>query len=168
MAYGQINDHEDIYRVCQLFPNSLLIDNISRTNLTAIARYLGVLKIGDDMMRISLKSRLRKIQKLDRELYFEGIDHLTKLELEQCCELRGMHSNGLSKSDYYEMMNEWIRLSVEESIPAGMLVISNMLSMVKKEDTLDGMLPSAVSMLNDEVIKEVGDDDEDEDSYHDY
>lgn len=36
-----------------------------------------------------------------------------------------------------------------------LLVMSNMLSMLSNDETIETMLPSAVSLLSDDVIKEV-------------
>ena len=39
---------------------------------------------------------------------------------------------------------------------ASLLLMSSMLSALSKEDTIENMLPSAISMLSEDVIKEVG------------
>ena len=86
----------------------------------------------------------------------QGLQNLTKSELEQCCELRGMTSDGLLKAEYLDLMNNWLQLSVGKRVPTTLLVMANMLSMLAKEDTIESMLPSAISMLSDDVVKEVG------------
>lgn len=52
-------------------------------------------------------------------------------------------------------MNTWLQLAVVKRVPTTLLVMANMLSMLAKEDTIESMLPSAVSMLSENVIKEV-------------
>lgn len=66
-----------------------------------------------------------------------------------------MTSDGLLKADYLDLMNTWLQLAVVKRVPTTLLVMANMLSMLAKEDTIESMLPSAVSMLSENVIKEV-------------
>lgn len=66
-----------------------------------------------------------------------------------------MTSDGLLKADYLDLMNTWLQLAVVKRVPTTLLVMANMLSMLAKEDTIESMLPSAVSMLPDDVVKEV-------------
>ena len=67
-----------------------------------------------------------------------------------------MTSDGLLKAEYLDLMNNWLQLSVGKRVPTTLLVMANMLSMLAKEDTIESMLPSAISMLSDDVVKEVG------------
>ena len=69
--------------------------------------------------------------------------------------MRGLTSDGLLKAEYVDLMNDWLQLSVLKRVPTTLLVMSNMLAMFAKENTMESMLPSAVSMLSDDVIKEV-------------
>ena len=77
-----------------------------------------------------------------------------------------MTSDGLLKSEYLDLMNEWLHLSVVKRVPTtytleycfmcSLLLMSNMLSMLSKEETITSMLSSAISLLSEDVIKEVG------------
>ena len=69
--------------------------------------------------------------------------------------MRGLTSDGLLKAEYVDLMNDWLQLSVVKRVPTTLLVMANMLAMFAKENTMEAMLPSAVSMLSDDVIKEV-------------
>ena len=66
-----------------------------------------------------------------------------------------MTSDGLLKADYLDLMNTWLQLAVVKRVPTTLLVMANMLSMLAKEVSIESMLPSAVSMLSEDVIKEV-------------
>ena len=71
VAYGQVDDIDDVIRVCKLFPDAIVVDYLDRAQLTSIAKYMGVMTMGgEEMTRIGLKTRLRSIVKEDRELYF--------------------------------------------------------------------------------------------------
>lgn len=41
---------------------------------------------GDELTRVALRTKVRRIVKEDRQLYFEGVAGLTRNELVQCCE----------------------------------------------------------------------------------
>ena len=69
--------------------------------------------------------------------------------------MRGLPSDGLLKAEYMDLMNQWLQLAVEKRVPTSLLVMSNMLSILRKEDNIETMLSSAVSMLNEDVVKEV-------------
>ena len=72
VAYGQVNDTDDVITVCKLFRDDVMIDNLDKAQITSIAKYLNVLTIGgDEMARVALRTRLRSIIREDRELYFE-------------------------------------------------------------------------------------------------
>lgn len=72
VAYGQVNDTDDVITVCKLFRDDVMIDNLDKAQITSIAKYLNVLTIGgDEMTRVALRTRLRSIIREDRELYFE-------------------------------------------------------------------------------------------------
>ena len=72
VAYGQVSDTDDVIKVCKLFRDDVVIDNLDKAQITSIAKYLNVLTLGgDEMTRVALRTRLRSIIREDRELYFE-------------------------------------------------------------------------------------------------
>lgn len=129
VAYGGVDDLDDIIYVTKLFRDDIIIDYLDKNQITSIAKYMNVLTLGgDEMTRVGLRTRIRSIIKEDRQLYFEviilysllciqGLDQLTRNELAECCEKRGMTSDGLLKADYLDLMNDWLQLSVLKRVP---------------------------------------------------
>ena len=155
VAYGQCGDPNELTRVLRLFRDGVVVDHLDRPQLASLARFLGVLTVGgDELVRTGVRRRLRGIAREDRALFAEGIEGLTKPELASCCEQRGLQSEGLRKADYAAALDTWLRCSVQQRIPAGVMVVSSMLALGGKRP-LEEMFPSAVAMMNDEVVQEV-------------
>ena len=128
MAYGGVEDIDDVIYVTKYFRDDIIVDYLDKTQITSIAKYMNVLTLGgDEMTRVGLRTKIRSIIKEDRQLYFEvrveegadrkGLDHLTRNELAECCENRGMTSDGLLKAEYLDLMNDWLQLSVVKRVP---------------------------------------------------
>ena len=139
----------------RLFRDGVVVDQLDRPQLASLARFLGVLTGGgDEWVRTGVRRQLRGIAREDRELFAEGIEGLTKAELAGICERRGLKSEGLRKADYAAALDEWLRYSVEQRVPAGVMMMSSMLAMGGKRE-LKEMFAATVAMMNDEVVQEV-------------
>lgn len=74
VAYGGVDDLDDIIYVTKLFRDDIIIDYLDKNQITSIAKYMNVLTLGgDEMTRVGLRTRIRSIIKEDRQLYFEVI-----------------------------------------------------------------------------------------------
>ncbi|KAK8801070.1 hypothetical protein WA588_001896 [Blastocystis sp. NMH] len=158
VAHGQSGDPTELTRVLRLFRDGVVVDQLDKPQLAAMARFLGVLTLGvtlggDELVRTAVRRRLRGLAREDRELFAEGVEGLTKAELAGICESRGMRCEGLKKAEYVAALDEWLRYSVELRIPAGMMVVSSMLALGGTRP-LGEMFPSAVAMMNEEVVQE--------------
>ncbi|KAK8820577.1 hypothetical protein WA577_006637, partial [Blastocystis sp. JDR] len=155
VSYGQVSDVDDVIVVSKFFSDEIIVDYLDKAQLTSIAKYMNVLTLGgDELTRVALRTKVRRIVKEDRQLYFEGVAGLTRNELVQCCEERGMVCDGLLKNEVVDKMNDWLQLAVQKRVPTSLLLMSSMLSALSKEDSLEDMLPSAISMLSEDVVKE--------------
>ena len=118
VSYGQVSDLDDIIVVSKYFSDETIVDYLDKAQLTSIAKYMNVMTIGgDELTRVGLRTAVRRIVKEDRQLYFEGIAGLTRVELVQCCEDRGMVCDGLLKNEIVDLMNDWLQLSVQKRVP---------------------------------------------------
>ena len=71
VAYGGVDDLDDIIYVTKLFRDDIIIDYLDKNQITSIAKYMNVLTLGgDEMTRVGLRTRIRSIIKEDRQLYF--------------------------------------------------------------------------------------------------
>lgn len=72
VAYGKVDDIDDVICVTKYFRDDVIIDYLDKTQITSIAKYMNLLTLGgDEMTRIGLRTRIRSIIKEDRLLYFE-------------------------------------------------------------------------------------------------
>jgi LETM1-like protein len=118
---------------------------------------------GDSFLRFQLRHRMRMLQEDDQRILWEGIDSLTKMELREACQERGMRSTGLSKDAYKRALQQWLDLSVKRNVPTSLLIMSR--TFFLREETLeqgtdDGTksiagLADAISGLDKEVVNEV-------------
>ncbi|CAN0531565.1 unnamed protein product [Ectocarpus sp. 8 AP-2014] len=87
------------------------MDNISRSGLVNMCRYMGVPPFGNDnFLRYCLRSKLRAITQDDQRILWEGVSSLTKQELQEACRERGMRATGLTKQGYVRQLSQWLDL----------------------------------------------------------
>ena len=118
VSYGQVSDVDDVIVVSKFFSDEIIVDYLDKAQLTSIAKYMNVLTLGgDELTRVALRTKVRRIVKEDRQLYFEGVAGLTRNELVLCCEERGMVCDGLLKNEVVDKMNDWLQLAVQKRVP---------------------------------------------------
>jgi hypothetical protein len=119
----------------------------------------------DHLLRFQLRHKVRVLQEDDQRILWDGIDSLTKMELREACQERGMRSTGLSKEAYKRSLQQWIDLSVNRNVPISLLIMSRTF-FLREEMTsrasldTDGSksvagLADAISGLDKEVVNEV-------------
>jgi LETM1 and EF-hand domain-containing protein 1 len=118
----------------------------------------------ESFLRFQLRHKIRVLKEDDQRILWEGIDSLTKMELREACQERGMRSTGLSKEAYKRNLQQWLDLSVNKKVPASLLIMSRTFFLrdesepsqpgdEEKKD-LSG-LADAISSLDKEVLNEV-------------
>ena len=119
----------------------------------------------DAFLRFQLRHRIRTLKEDDQRIIWEGIESLTKMELREACQERGMRSTGLSKDTYRRSLQQWLDLSVNKDVPISLLIMSRTFflqeeisapSIVSDPDTKSvAGLADAISGLDKEVLNEV-------------
>lgn len=145
---------EQVIRIAKLFKDELTLDNMDRPQLVSMCQFMGVAPYGNEtFLRFQLRNRMRSIKEDDRRILWEGIDQLTVQELRDACRERGMRAIGLSAFGYKVLLQEWLDLSIQRSVPISLLVISRAfsLSFVPTET----ILRNSLSSLDDDVVNEV-------------
>jgi LETM1 and EF-hand domain-containing protein 1, mitochondrial len=143
---------DDLQKVAKLFSDDITLDNIGRPQLVTMCRLMGIAPYGSDgFLRFQLRARLRSIKTDDRDILWEGLDSLTKGELQLACQERGMRSSGLTKAGYYRQMQEWLALSIHHTIPVGFLILSRSLTFTKAKP--EDLLQSGISSMDEETIR---------------
>lgn len=163
---GEMFPPEVIIRYSTFFKDDLTLDNMPRMQLINMCRYMSIPPYGNDnLLRFQLRHKIRVLQEDDQRILWEGIDSLTKMELREACQERGMRSTGLSKDAYKDALQQWINLSVNRNVPISLLIMSRTFFLheeIKSRSVSDkdgsksvAGLADAISGLDKEVVNEV-------------
>lgn len=155
VRHGERVSNDDIIGFAKLFNDELTLDNISRSRLVSMCKYMGIQSYGTDAyLRYLLRSKLRWIKTDDRMIKDEGIESLSEAELRAACRERGMLGL-LSVEQMRQQLKDWLDLSLNHSIPSSLLILSRAFIIsgkLKPEEAVQATLSS----LPDEVVESVG------------
>ncbi|CAM9669822.1 unnamed protein product, partial [Ectocarpus sp. 12 AP-2014] len=150
---GEITN-QDIPKFAKMFKDELTMDNISRSGLVNMCRYMGVPPFGNDnFLRYFLRSKLRAITQDDQRILWEGVSSLTKQELQEACRERGMRATGLTKQGYVRQLSQWLDLSTKKSVPISLLIMSRAFTLQAPDPAK--ALAQSISAMDDDVVTEV-------------
>ena len=168
---GEMIPPDVIIRYANYFQDDLHIDNMPRMQLINMCKYMGIHPYGTDaFLRFQLRHKIRVLKEDDQRILWEGIDSLTKMELREACQERGMRSTGLSTDAYKDALQQWLDLSVNKNVPISLLIMSrtfflreDMFQVKKSRTTGDDEVPDksltgladAISGLDKEILNEV-------------
>jgi len=166
---GEMMPPDIIIKYANYFKDDLHIDNMPRMQLINMCKYMGIHPYGSDtFLRFQLRHKMRVLKEDDQRILWEGIDSLTKMELREACQERGMRSTGLSKDAYKDLLQQWLDLSVSKNVPIALLIMSRTFFLReemfqpksptdetdKSDANLTG-LADAISGLDKEVVNEI-------------
>ncbi|XP_061368540.1 uncharacterized protein LOC133311501 [Gastrolobium bilobum] len=147
--------NDEILGFAKLFNDELTLDNISRSRLVNMCKYMGISPYGTDAyLRFMLRKRLQEIKNDDKLIQEEGVESLSEAELRQACRDRGLLGL-LSVEEMRQQLNDWLDLSLNHSLPSSLLILSRAFSVsgkVRPEEAVQATLSS----LPDEVVDTVG------------
>ena len=164
---GEMLPAEEIIKYASYFEDELTLDNMPRMQLVNFCRYMSIPPYGsDNVLRFQLRHRMRILLEDDQRILWEGIDSLTKMELREACQERGMRSTGLSKEAYKRALQQWLDLSVNRDVPISLLIMSRTFFLQQEEITSQTSpvdeenksvvgLADAISGLDKDVVNEV-------------
>lgn len=119
---------KEIMKFAKLFEDEITLDNLSRQQLRAVCRVLGVQPIGiDALLRFQLDMKLRQLKADDKMIVKEGIDSLNYTELQVANRARGMRALGVSDERLKAQLQQWLTLHLEKNIPTSLLLLSRAL-----------------------------------------
>jgi LETM1 and EF-hand domain-containing protein 1, mitochondrial len=114
---GEMLESSVIIRYAKYFQDDLTLDNMPRMQLMNMCKYMNIAPYGNDsFLRFQLRHRIRILKEDDQRILWEGIESLTKMELREACQERGMRSTGLSKDAYKYALQQWLDLSVQKNV----------------------------------------------------
>ncbi|XP_054005656.1 mitochondrial proton/calcium exchanger protein [Hylaeus anthracinus] len=149
---GATATNDEIMQFSKLFEDEITLDSLSRPQLVALCRVLDVQTLGTtNFLRFLLRMRLRSLSADDKLIEKEGIDTLTRSELQQACRARGMRAYGLPESKLREQLAQWLDLSLNKKVPPSLLLLSRAL-MVPETIPMSDKLKATISALPDTVV----------------
>ncbi|GMH75609.1 hypothetical protein TrST_g7638 [Triparma strigata] len=156
---------ESIIKFSAFFKDDLTLDSMSRMQLVNMCRYMGVTPYGSDaFLRFQLRFKIRALKEDDQRILWEGIGSLTKMELREACQERGMRSTGISKSSLQDSLQQWLDLSVNSNVPISLLIMSRTFFLKEEMSSLPSTkdaekqvegLQDVISGMDEEVVNEV-------------
>ena len=78
----------------------------------------------DALLRYLLRTRIRDLRADDRRIVYEGLDTLTRQEMQEACADRGMRGVGLTKAQYHAQLARWLDLAALRELPIALLIMS--------------------------------------------
>lgn len=155
ISIGKTPTTDQLIKVARLFKNDQVLDNLSRSQLVSMCKYMGVKPFGTDtILRYQIRHRLLNIIKDDKVIDYEGVDSLSTQELQMACSQRGIPTTNSSPGRLRDDLNTWLELRLRQKIPSTLLILANSYSYGDNTGTIDtyyDALLAVLSSIPDEV-----------------
>ncbi|XP_047066967.1 mitochondrial proton/calcium exchanger protein-like [Lolium rigidum] len=147
--------NEEILSFAKLFNDELTLDNMNRSRLVNMCKYMGIKPFGTDhYLRFMLRKKLQDIKNDDTMIQAEGVESLSDEELRHACRERG-HLDLLSIEEMRHQIKDWLDLSLNRSVPSSLLILSRAFTVSGKMKPEEAVV-ATLSSLPDEVVDTVG------------
>ncbi|KAK0083402.1 hypothetical protein PV325_008827 [Microctonus aethiopoides] len=144
--------NDEIIKFSKLFEDEINLDSLSRPQLVALCRVLDIQTLGTtNFLLFLLRMKLRSLAADDRMIEKDGVDTLTRAELQQACRARGMRAYGMPENRLREQLSQWLDLSIHKKVPPSLLLLSRAL-MVPDTMPMSDKLKATISALPDDVL----------------
>ena len=157
---------EDVTRFARAFRDELTLDNLKRPQLVTLCRYMNMQPFGPDaLLRFQLRNSIRELRADDQRIVYEGLDSLTRQEMQEACAERGMRAVGLTKLEYRTQLEQWLELAANRQVPIALLIMSRAFTLNaqlesgevekdKEQDAQQRALAEQISTLDADVVNE--------------
>lgn len=126
ISMGKTPTKEHLTQVARMFKNDQVLDNLSRHQLVAMAKYMSLRPFGSDsILRYQIRHRLLTIIKDDKAIDYEGVESLTIPELRTACSQRGIRNVDVSPARLREDLSTWLDLRLRQKIPSTLLILAS-------------------------------------------
>lgn len=148
ISLGQNPSKEHLIKVARMFKNDQVLDNLSRSQLVAMARYMSLRPFGtDSILRYQIRHRLLTIIKDDKAIDYEGVESLTVPELYIACSQRGIKTAERSPARLREELEAWLDLRLRKKIPSTLLILSSTYT-YNTNNTIDNYYDALLAVLS--------------------
>lgn len=105
----------------------------------------------NNLLKFQLRMKLRSLAADDKMIQKEGVDSLSLAEVQQACRARGMRAYGLSEDRLRTQLKQWLDLSLNEKVPASLLLLSRAMMLPEAIPTSD-KLKATISTLPETLL----------------
>lgn len=145
---GETPTKEQVVKIARLFKNDSVLDNLSRPQLVAMCRYMNLRPFGSDqILRYQIRYRLLQIIKDDRAIDYEGVESLSKTELQSACISRGIKTTDVSPARLKDDLKIWLDLRLRQKIPSTLLILSSVYTYGEASKNLDNYYEALIQVL---------------------
>ncbi|KAL6926160.1 hypothetical protein ACO0SA_003839 [Hanseniaspora valbyensis] len=143
----------------QLFKDDVVLDNLTRSYLVAIAKYINIKPFGTDvMLRYRIRYKMLQLKNDDLQIHYEGLSSLNSNELRMACMNRGIRTVNQTDVALRENLKIWLDLRLKEKIPSTLLLLAvahNYGDLTTKDISLYDSLCYVLQSIPDELYHEV-------------
>lgn len=118
----------EVKNVALWFKNDTILDNLSREQLIAMAKFISITPWGsDNMLRMQIRLKLKSLIDDDKRLDYETVASLTPEELYTACISRGIKTFGtqVTQDSLRRDLDAWLQLRLKDRIPSVLLILSS-------------------------------------------
>ncbi|KAL6936566.1 related to LETM1 domain-containing protein YLH47, mitochondrial [Hanseniaspora guilliermondii] len=114
-----------LIKVAQLYKDDVVLDNLTRSHLVAMAKYINIQPFGTDvMLRYRIRYKMLQLKNDDKQIHYEGLSSLNSTELRLACMNRGIRTVNQTDVDLRENLKIWLDLRLKEKIPSTLLLLA--------------------------------------------
>ncbi|RCK55693.1 Mitochondrial distribution and morphology protein 38 [Candida viswanathii] len=149
VSMGKNPSREQLIQVARLFKNDQVLDNLSRTQLVAMCKYMNLRPFGtDSILRYQIRHRLLNIIKDDKVIDYEGVDTLTIPELQMACLQRGIKTSDASPAKLRDDLETWLDLRLRQKIPSTLLILASAYTYGDKDHSIESYYDALLAVLS--------------------
>ncbi|CAL9738029.1 LETM1 domain-containing protein Ylh47p, mitochondrial [Monosporozyma servazzii] len=119
---------DEVRNVATWFKNDTILDNLSRDQLIAMAKFISITPWGNDnILRMQIRLKLKQLILDDKRLDYESVASLTSEELHVACISRGIKTFGpdVTQESLRRDLDAWLQLRLKDKIPSVLLILSS-------------------------------------------
>ncbi|CAL9729426.1 mitochondrial distribution and morphology protein 38 [Monosporozyma unispora] len=119
---------KEVKNVAEWFKNDTILDNLSRGQLIAMAKFISITPWGNDnILRMQIRMKLKQLIVDDKRLDYESVASLTPEELHVACISRGIKTFGpeVTQESLRRDLDAWLQLRLKDKIPSVLLILSS-------------------------------------------
>ncbi|EGV64403.1 hypothetical protein PSN45_003714 [Yamadazyma tenuis] len=149
LSMGKQPSREHLTQVARLFKNDQVLDNLSRPQLLAMAKYMNITPFGtDSILRYQIRHTLLNIIKDDKAIDYEGVESLTIQELKYACQQRGIKTVNVSPGRLRDDLTTWLDLRLRQKIPSTLLILSSTYTYGENSHDIESYYDALLAVLS--------------------